>query len=240
MKHKITMRLLLAFLSLNALATHAQTTNTNTTTASPKATATLAATCTIDAQNVNFGVISLPVGAQSATSSMTVQCTKGSSFTIGLAYGGIYGQGTGSVIYQNVLVNANPTGQNGAIYKVVNSSTGATYANYSVKGTPGVNFTTICSGLGGTLSGNNCTVGTAAYNYGKLIGTAHGDALGYSIQIPGDSSKVWNSGNYSYTTTATGINQSIPVVATLQSGQTANAYPTADTYLDIVTATITY
>jgi hypothetical protein len=89
-------------------------------------------------------------------------------------------------------------------------------------------------------TGSNCTIGSTPYAYGKMSGAAKGDSIAYSIQLPGDSSKVWNAGNYSYTTTGTGSNQSIPVVASLVPSQTASPYPSADTYLDTVIATISY
>lgn len=73
-------------------------------------------------------------------------------------------------------------------------------------------------------------------NYGSLKGISSGENLSYKITIPGDDSKIWTRGNYSYTTTGNGASQSIPVKATL----TTTGFPTPDNYSDIVTATVTF
>jgi spore coat protein U-like protein len=181
--------ILLIGLMLSNFSAFAQT--SGSVTANTKASATLAAMCTISSQNVSFGQIALPVSNQSATSSIAVQCTKGSSYTIGLAYGGVYGQGT---------------------------------SEYETCGPDGCEW----------------HLGNTAYGYGMMNGTSQGDKIAYSIQVPNNASEVWNAGEYNYTSTGTGLSQSIPVVATLQPSQTTDKYPAADTYLDTVTATLTY
>jgi spore coat protein U-like protein len=219
-KLSIMVGILCAFqLSAQAQTTHSTTTNVKTS-------ATLAAVCTIAAQNVNFGQISLPVSAQTATSNMTVECTKGSPYTIGLTYGGIYG-GQGAGDYWTV------TGNNGTsnIWTEYNSSGQKIGSYVSQYAPPNSSY----SGKGSTWN-----VNATYYGYGKLIGTVSGDNVAYSIQVPNNPTQVWNAGNYNYTSTGTGANQTIPVVATINSTQTTNTYPTADTYLDVVTATITY
>lgn len=223
--------LLLMALSMgeaNAQATHSAT-------ASQKATATLASVCSLAAQNVNFGMISLPVGTQSATSSMSVQCTKGSSYTISLAYGGVYGTTS-----QNVSATYNLTGYtsgNGYTYQICNYT--ATYDGTSYTKSVGNNGNAPW-GYCPTTSGTKVISTASVYSYGKMIGASKGDNIAYSIQVPGNSSQVWNVGNYNYTATGTGSSQSIPVIATLVPAQTTNNYPSADSYLDTVTATVTY
>lgn len=231
-------------LLLNSIASIAQAQTLPTVSTNVKSTATLAATCTISVQNVNFGTLVLPINSQSASSTMSVQCSKNAPYTVGLAYGGIYGQGgvgngdywvhegcpqactvnwnwyyeynsSGSFIaqqqFQNVLTN-------GALdlskISIPGATWNATTQSYQVKGT--------------------------AYGYGKIVGVASGDSIAYFIQVPNNSSQVWNNGNYNYASTGTGTTQSIPVVANLVPSQTNNQYPTADTYIDVVTATINY
>jgi spore coat protein U-like protein len=220
---------------------------THTSTANVKSTATLAATCTIASQNINFGQIVLPVNAQSATSTMTVQCTKGSSYTIGLAYGGVYGKGTAGgnyYVYTNYGVQTH-SGVNYTYYY---------YNEYNSSGTYLTQYTAVvgcpqsgaCSGSStppGTTYNSTTksyVTGSTPYAYGLLNGSSKGDSIGYSIQVPNNPSEVWNAGEYSYTSTGTGINQSIPIVATLSPSHTANSYPAADTYLDTIVATINY
>lgn len=167
-------------------------------TANAKTTATLASVCTISAQNVNFGQISLPVSAQTSTSSMSVQCTKGSTYTISLAYGGVYGTGSSGTFEASSCYGL----------QFPPPSCFYSYSNY--------------------------------YNYGKMSGAASGDSIAYSIQVPNNPSQVWNTGNYSYSSTGTGSNQSISIIANLVPSQTTNQFPTPDNYSDTVTATITY
>jgi spore coat protein U-like protein len=214
-------------LLLLALFSHANA-QTHSTTANAKATATLASVCTLGSQNVNFGLISLPVGAQSATSSLTVLCTKGSTYTIGLAYGGVYGQGT--IPNGNYWVN-----EYNGYWNEYNSSGTLLSSVHTGYYSPD----TSCN-QGNTGNGKSCAVAGNAYGYGVMTGTAKGDTIAYFIQVPNNPSQVWNSGNYSYSSTGTGANQSIPVVATLKPSNTPSSYPTADSYLDTVTATITY
>lgn len=195
------------------------------TTTNAKATATLASVCTIAAQNVNFGQISLPVSAQSATSSMSVQCTKGSSYTIGLAYGGIY---AGQSVTQAIIGTQNiPPQCSNCIYNII-----GTYTNGVLTSTD-----TECACY---MSGWKPTTTTTYYAYGKMNGASQGDNIAYAIQVPNNPSQVWNTGNYTYTASGIGLSQSIPIVATLVPGQTTDKYPAADSYVDVVTATITY
>jgi spore coat protein U-like protein len=197
--------------SITSFTATAQTIPSATSTTSVKASATLAAVCSISSQNVNFGQISLPVSAQSATSSMNVQCTKNSPYTIGLAYGGIYG-------------TAN----------TVQIQTGTTQTLQCIHVFWGKcdQYTTVSTPV--------YTTTTTYYAYGKMSGSSSGDTIAYSIQVPNQPSQVWNTGNYSYSSTGSGISQSIPIIATLLPSQTADSYPAADSYLDTVTATITY
>jgi spore coat protein U-like protein len=237
-------KILISLIGLSCLNfAHAQTVQTKTV--NVKTTATLAAVCTIASQNVNFGQIMLPVSSQSATSSMAVQCTKGSSYTINLAYGGVYGKGESAnwiIGFASSLYAYNSSTKD---YQKI-SSLPAGYTNttgaVSCMNTWGSNGVTTAAGgnacYGYSTTGTQYTFGS--YSYGKLLGVASGDSIGYFIQVPNQPSKVWNSGNYTYTASATGGNDSIPVVGTLVPAQTANQYPTADAYLDTVTATIQY
>jgi spore coat protein U-like protein len=202
-------------------------------TASVKASAKLSSSCLMSSASVNFGQISLPVSNQSATSSITVQCTKGSAYIIGLAYGGVYGVGANPV--QHVYININGTvdeQQSGGGFAVCNCTIPAN----------AVNEGPVWNGLNYTGYSNIyvAQVPTTFYSYGKLMGVAHGDSIGYSIQVPNNPAQVWNTGNYSYNASGLGINQTIPVIATLIPAQTSSKYPAADSYLDTVTATISY
>jgi spore coat protein U-like protein len=212
--------MLISLLSLGLFNIQSQAGTATTTT---KASATLASVCTISSQNVSFGQVALPISAQSATSNMIVECSKGSSYTISLAYGGIYGLGNSS---------------SGDYWQ---SATAAQTGLHCLSGTPFAEYNS-----SGTMINVQCAFtqpanpSNPAYAYGKMIGSVSGDNIAYSIQVPNTPSKVWNAGENSYTSTGTGASQTIPVVATLVPAQTTNQYPTVDTYLDVVTATVSY
>lgn len=85
------------------------------------------------------------------------------------------------------------------------------------------------------------SVGTGvAYDYGMITGAAKGNQLAYSIEVPGNPSKVWNKGINNYTGTGTGTTQSIPVKATLIPSKTSYQYPSPDLYSDTVISTVSF
>jgi spore coat protein U-like protein len=209
------------------------------TSASTQTTATLAASCTITAQNLNFGALTLPLSAQTASANMNVLCSKNHAYTVGLAYGGVYGQGTGYDYYI----------QTGYTY-INNNNQYYTYNEYTPGGTLITTFNvqnSIYSNDGAPSGATQVSTtkwvsntGTAAYAYGKMVGVAKGDSVAYSIQVPGQPGEIWNAGNSSYSATGTGSNQTIPVVGTLVPAQSGSNYPTPDSYMDTVTATVTF
>jgi spore coat protein U-like protein len=224
-------------------------------TADTKATATIASSCQISAQNLAFGNLVLPLSAQSASTSMNVLCSNKASYTVGLAYGGIYGSGGGATVngitcYKFVGVNqqsglnvfdvynasgtqvavVNQAAANGFILSGSIQPADPTTGCYS----PLPAGTSLTYGEPGVVSTIN------AYAYGKMTGVANGDSIAYSIQVPGQSSQIWNTGNSSYSATGTGANQSIPVVGKLIPAQSGSSYPTPDMYMDTVTATVNF
>lgn len=216
------------------------------TSASSQATATLSSTCVISAQNLNFGNITLPVSAQTASSTMSVLCNNKASYTVGLAYGGIYGAQPDSVAYYQ-------TGSshvvNGTLTTTINaySSTGTILSSFVVN-YPGCACTNgfaseIASYTGNSIDNQNSKYinnnYSTGYSYGKMVGVASGDQIGYSIQVPGNPGTVWNTGSGSYTATGSGVTQTIPVVGALVPAQ-SGSYPTPDYYMDTVTATVNF
>lgn len=198
-----------------------------TSVANPKATATISSSCQISAQNLSFGALVLPVSAQSASSSMSVLCSKNAPYTIGLAYGGIYGKGTASGDYY-----VSQYAQTHSLYW---------YEHYSSTGVDegSVYMTSIPSGYaynGSAYVNTNQTY----YTYGLMSGVASGDTIGYSIQVPGNPAQVWNAGNSSYAGTGSGATQTLPVVGKLVPAQSSSTYPTPDAYMDTVTATVSF
>lgn len=224
---------------------YAQTT-TNLTTQS---SATLSATCSINAQSLSWGTLVLPLSAQYASSQMNILCNKGAPYTIDLAYGGVYGQGTGISNYYVIAsygqcTKAGPcyTWINYNIFNTSGVKTGTSSATLSV--TDSKDYTAVKQGfasyMGCSYLGNNCNKGSPSYSYGIMSGLSKGDGVAYSIYVPNESSKVWNAGQNSYTDTGTGISQSIPINARLVPENSSSRYPAPDFYMDAITATINY
>ena len=201
-------------------------------TASTQAVASLSASCIISAKNLSFGSVSLPLSSQSASTDMSVLCSANAPYTIGLAYGGVYGTS------QNVTAPYNNTG----VYKYIQGGQALYWVcTYTASGPNGQTQTnTTTSATGQCPATNQSYTFSSAYAYGKMIGVAKGDSIGYSIAVPNSPGQVWNTGNASYSATGTGATQSISVVGTLVPGQSGSSYPTPDSYMDTVTATINF
>lgn len=218
---------LIALLSFIGLVNYARA---GTSSANTQANATVSATCTISVQNLSFGNLVLPLSAQTASTSMNVLCSKNHAYTIGLAYGGIYGQGTvgGGGYYL-------PTGACGTYCEMWNQySASGSYVGWTqtVMGQEPSDVTSVSKGL--------YYIGITPYTYGKMLGVASGDNVAYSIQVPGNPGKVWNAGENNYSATGIGATQTIPVVGTLVPSQSGSSYPTPDSYMDTVTATVSF
>lgn len=264
MKKNILTGMLFSSLLLTGQA-FAQSANNNLQT-----TAKLVASCTMVAQNVNFGILLSPLTAQKSSSNMNVLCNNNASYKIDLSYGGVYGTG-------------NPTSD----YTVAYSNFSGFVHNYQVRNTSGAIIGVLsCGGSGGSVAGQTSfstpalaqiygaspyvwvsnatykacstdttkplgwvgaydasgqqTLGGAAYNYGVMTGAIKKNLVAYNISIPTDPNKVWNAGNNSYTATGTGSSQTIPLNSTIVPAKSSSLFPAEDFYLDTVTAVITF
>lgn len=213
-----------------ATSTHAQTTATNTT----KATAQLAATCVIAAQNVSFGSLMLPISSQTANSTLKVTCTKSSSYIVSMNPTNnvwlVNANGTSTWYGYNTVTNTRidlPTAGCGTQSGGQCATSGGYVNSGAANGT-----TQLCSYPWGCTvykSGNSSS--------GSMIGAVKGDTVAYSIMHP-TSGTAWTATN-TYASTGTGSNQDITVQAKLLPGQ-STAYPTPDNYSDTVTTQISF
>lgn len=200
-----------------------------------KATATLAASCRINAQSISFGALALPLTAQSATSNLSVLCSKQAAYKIDMAFGlssnywritssgGAYVNQTWTA--QTTLYDSTGKAINSSSFSYPQSSNGIVDSLLPTK----MNCVVTADGL--------CHAQTGTSSNGVMIGSK--DSVAYTILIPGDDSKVWSIGKNSYLGTGTGDNQSITVKAQIVPSGSA-AFPAPDMYTDTVTTTITY
>lgn len=213
--------------------------------------------CSISANDLNFGVVNLPLTAQSANSTMNVLCNNNTSYTIDLAYGGIYGSGSinGGKNYKLTFMG---TGSAGSSYNIEENNKYIGYISCYDNNNVGFSSVAIANLYGYSTKDRqpdpndacsptyshmpskvSFTIGQP-YDYGVMNGSFKNDKLAYSISLPDDSSKVWNAGNYSYSSKGIGSNQEIAINASLIPDKSSSKYIAQDTYLDTVTATISY
>lgn len=226
-----------------------------------ESTATIENTCQIEAQDINFGNVSLPLSTQGANSNMTVLCSNNAPYEIELSYGGVYGAGTQSKTYsikyknmashygeyhvydsEGVKVNGYLSCYQSDSQPYIRASP-EIIAALNLKGDPKIILKQsdnpgICSGR--SIVSNSVTVGSPAYAYGVMNGVSKGDALAYKITTPGDISKVWNKANNSYKGTGTGDKQVIGMNAQIIPINSSSLYLAQDSYRDVVTAIINY
>ena len=223
--NKIYLALLIAFSSTSVMADNQSSTF--------KASSILTATCTLSANSVNFGAFMLPLSSQSAGSSLSMLCSNKAPYTIDLSYGGVYGQGSqGDGTYWTYKYRAS------TYYKL--------YAKHFPNGSvieQWIENGSLESVTGCTIDSTNpdrCNKNGTPYDYGMMTGAAKGDSVAYSIFVPGDNSKVWNSGKNSYSGIGSGQEEQITFQAKIVPAQSGSSYPTPDFYMDTVTATVTY
>ena len=226
-KKKIIMAIGIAFASSAVFAGNSTT--------EFQATSKINATCSISAVNINIGVFLLPLSSQYFGGSINLLCSRETPYTIDLAYGGVYGQEQDSdgsyFVYDKVLW---PGEHEYNKY----SKNGELMWQQSVQ----IGNQTAAEGLGCTFnaSGTQCFTNSPSYGYGMMTGATKGDFVAYSIFVPGNSSKVWNTGQNSYTGTGTGNQEHLTFQGKIIPAQSGSAYPAPDFYMDTVTASIKY
>lgn len=258
-RKKIIFSLLGGFLSVSAFAGANQ--------GDLKTTAKLEKYCSISSDNLNFGVVQSPLVAQQSSSQMAVFCNKNTAYSINLSYGGVYGQGgVNSAVYTtSVYSSTSSNGLRNTAYKLYKDgvwvgsglsdfacderggnlalyvSNQATKDAFKVAST-GWQADTIGICSAGVVSPSGLTKlgGAPAYDYGIMKGLFKGNNLAYKITLPSDSSKVWNQGKNTVAGTGNGEIQYIPLNGQIVPAQSSSLYVAQDSYLDIVTATITY
>lgn len=203
----------------------------NTTTT---ATVTINSFCSISAQSIGFGVLSTPLSAQSASSSMSVLCSNKVPYTIDLIFGltsnywYITGGG-GRWSDSDWSATASEVDGSGNVLRTVSFS----YPN----GTSAV--AAMATRTGCQIMGDGrCYSTNSSSDYGILYGTAKRDTISYKILVPNDPSKIWAMGKNSYSSNGIGQEQNIPIQAQIVPQGTY--YPASDIYNSTVSVTINY
>lgn len=82
--------------------------------------------------------------------------------------------------------------------------------------------------------------GSTVSDKGIMTGNFKGNKLDYQIALPNDSTKSWIAGVNSYNATGVGSNQVIEMNAKIVPSASSSSYIAQDTYIDTVTATVSY
>lgn len=173
--------------------------------------------CYIKANDIDFGDVRNLIKTRTMTGELKVRCTNKTSYEIELD----------SLNYQMSLKNeqklqSSTTEKNNASSKNNNAQTGNGQIN-----NPNTNGQTNADGSKPNKNNNaqkgnrqinnpNTNEQTNSTNGSReLLGQKTGADLKYLIILPGEPTKEWRAGKYNYISTATGIEESIPVEVTI-------------------------
>lgn len=257
MSKKLTSLLALSIMSLSAVA---QVTSVNT---NIDIKALIDPGCFLNADDINFGVLAMPITNQSASSNMRVLCSKDTNLSIEMVYGASSGGGSvsgkftavrsgyathpsdGSILSASYIIYKDDVRYTASGIDISCSYSGEFYfykkeiSDLYKVGYPGKwhpDTGNICSGT------NLNTETVAAFgvpSQGKLTGITKGEQIVYSLELPNSSTKVWNSTN-KYPIVATGVEQSIPMKANIKSSENPTYRMSPDMYSSILTVVLTY
>lgn len=227
-------------------------------TSNMEVTAVVDAGCDLTAENINFGILAMPLQDNTAQSNMNIKCSKGANLELAINYSDNVSNASSE--YTIVRNQTRPQG-NGPEYEVYNSSGSLigsmgcgypeTYPNhvfFSTKQLADLYNTTRkpTSPLGwqpdttGACNTSNFIPNTPfVSNQGVLKGISLQEKINYSLELPDNSSKIWNSSN-KYSILATGDNQVIPMKANIKRASNSNHHYSPDTYQSILTVVLSY
>lgn len=251
MNKKITSLILLPIISLGAQAQVVSEKNENI-----EIKAVINPGCFLNADDINFGILSMPITNQSASSNMRVLCSKNTDLSIEIVYGASTSGGQTSGTFTAVLKNSNAANH----YKINKDGVAYTKWNTDVSCSPTLgmqvysqeianlyNVTYVAGAwqpdVANICSGKNINTSTLASlgipSQGKLTGLSNGEQIAFSIEVPNNSTQVWNSTN-KYPIITTGIEQSIPMKANIKSSENPTHRMSPDIYQSILTVVVTY
>lgn len=238
--------------SVNALAQSAPVFNKDI-----QVKANIQAGCYLSADNVNFGVLMMPIRDQTAISSMSVLCSNNASYTIAPTY-------SNKNVISGTVTSTNGTSSNSFFLwvdgkRISNSTTYdiICYSNEVNRFAFGSDIVAKAYGYsaGGWIDSptrvnkvcNNWYPNSATYSSltfgekpgGKLIGSKGRDAIIYVFEDPKDKNKVWSTANV-YQTKGNGETQNIIITGKIQKADNQTYYLTNDVYNDVATFTISY
>lgn len=232
-----------------------------------KVTADIHAGCDLTAENINFGVLMMPLTNSTAQANMNVKCSKGANLEIAINYSE-NASSSSSNLSNYRLEYSTGSGADGDAVKIYdandNTILGALncHRNPTGAGWSGIAGVELKSGffnsigLPSTITGNwqpdtygvcsetpeGLKLNTAVLlgtSIGALTGLTSGEQIKYSLSLPGNDSQIWSSSS-KHTVSATGVEQTIPMKANIKRADNPTYRMTPDTYQSILTVVLTY
>lgn len=219
--------------------------------------------CFLDAENINFGVLQMPLQDQTASANMRLHCSKGSPLSISIRYGNLSTSGT----LLTGITFADSINTNGMEYdfkkvykdgKAISSLSFDLYCHKSIPNKIGINSVEMANfiNLNKTEAGTTwiqdtagvCTSGSkinttkalafmsGIVDIGSLSGLSGAEKINFYIEKPQTANK-WSS---DYLITATGVEQFVPMRASIKRADNVTHRMTPDTYQSVLTVVLTY
>jgi spore coat protein U-like protein len=212
--------------------------------------AKIEAGCFLTADNINFGILSMPITNTTAISAMNVKCSTGAPLSIDIYHGNV---GESS----NITSSRYTTGSHGATHDIYKNNVQIAFIACYDNGT--IEFHKYTAGSLGNInpqlnqpfsdqysicSGRNVNQDTlnsyGTPQNGSLKGLSNGETIKYNILVPNDNSKIWLNGINTYKTTGTGTDLSIPLKAEIKSSNNPIHRLSPDMYQDTLTVQLNY
>lgn len=230
-------------------------------------TAEVDAGCSLIAENINFGVLAMPLSDQSAQSRIRVHCSKGANLIMGISYS----EQAGSSIMGNIYTLDLDTNQGYSQYAklLINGvPSGGPYSHDMRCAQENYKQIRLMSQLARDLFGYSniktsvlvpdtykiCKDSSASFRYGMeknintiihqiqvgfLTGISQGEQIKYSLEVPEQSSLLWNTSN-TYNFVGSGVEQIIPMKANIKRAENQTHRMTPDTYQSTLTVILNY
>lgn len=223
-----------------------------------KVTAKIDPGCFIEAENINFGVLMMPLTDNRAQSNITVKCSKDTQMSLSILYGNVSNSsGTNSrytinqvsSVLSKIYLDGQPISKSNddiycASWMGSGSSVGHGGVAFSNEALP--LFENAKSGWQNDLWGicspngvNNSYVIKSQIEIGALKGLVNNEVIKYSLELPNQSSTIWDSNN-KYYVKASGEQQTIPMKANIKKTENPTHRLSPDNYQDTLTVVLNY
>lgn len=243
---------------LLALGANVQAQNTDEI----KVSADIQAGCNLNAENINFGVLQMPITNQSAQSYINIQCSNNTSLSLSISYGSSSNIQSGDS-YTVVKVSGTDRYQDAKVYKngvaisnqyydyycnnTFNNDTNNGVAFYSTEilsllntnkqlGFKVIDEWNLCQNSGEINYSGITNIG--GITTGKLIGIKSGDVIEYLLKKPNSNDNWTTSKPYSFISNAN--EQKILMQAHIDSSNNKSYRMTADNYSGVMNVILTY